>query len=263
MRNILIALAAAGVLAGAPLGAQTPAPQQTTPPVHHRTTHPAAHKPSAPKPDPLLHPETLKERAPAVFRARLTTTGGDIVVEVTRAWAPLGADRFYNLVKNGFFTDAAFFRVVPNFVVQFGLSARPEVSQAWEAARLKDDPVTQTNRRGSLTFATAGPGTRTTQLFINLVDNARLDAMGFSPFGQVVQGMDVVEKIYSGYGETPDQGRITKEGKSYLDKEFPKLDSVKTAVIEGQAAPAPAKPAARAATKAATKHAATSADTPK
>lgn len=252
MIKLMIALAAAGVLAAAPLGAQTPAPQKAAPSVHRRTTHPAARKPAPPKPDALLHPETLKERAPDVFRARLTTTQGDIVVEVTRAWAPLGADRFYNLVKNGFFTDAAFFRVVPNFVVQFGLSAKPEISKAWETARLKDDPVTQTNRRGSITFATAGPNTRTTQLFINLVDNARLDAMGFSPFAQVVQGMDVVEKLYSGYGEGPpngsgpDQGRIVNEGKAYLDKEFPKLDSIKAAVIEGQAAPAPAKPAAKA-----------------
>jgi peptidyl-prolyl cis-trans isomerase A (cyclophilin A) len=179
----------------------------------------------------------MKEQAPATFRAKFTTTKGDFVVEVRRAWAPLGADRFYNLVKNHFFDGAAFFRVLPGFVAQFGLNPRPEVSRVWATAAIKDDPVTQSNLTGYLTFATAGPNTRTTQLFINLADNQNLDGMGFAPFGKVVEGMDVVQHFYSGYGEGapngrgPDQGRITNEGKAYLDKNFPRLDSINTAVI--------------------------------
>jgi peptidyl-prolyl cis-trans isomerase A (cyclophilin A) len=185
----------------------------------------------------LLNPSYFKEQAPATFKAKFTTTKGDFVVEVTRAWAPLGADRFYNLVKNHFYDGAAFFRVLPGFVAQFGLSARPEVSRVWASATIKDDPVTQGNLQGYLTFATAGPNTRTTQLFINLADNKALDRMGFAPFGKVVEGMDVVQNFYSGYGEGaprgngPDQGRITNEGKAYLDKSFPRLDSIKTAEI--------------------------------
>ncbi len=195
----------------------------------------------------LLQPETLKAKAPEKFRVKFVTTKGPFVVEVTRAWAPLGADRFYNLVKHGFFTDASFFRVVPNFVVQFGLSANPQVSMAWTEARIPDDPVTQSNTRGTLTFATAGRNTRTTQLFINLKDNTRLDQMHFSPFGKVIEGMTVVDKLYSGYGDAPpggsgpDQSRITNEGKTYLDKEFPKLDSIKTATIEPEPAAKSAK----------------------
>jgi peptidyl-prolyl cis-trans isomerase A (cyclophilin A) len=185
----------------------------------------------------LLAPSAFKEQAPATFKAKFTTTKGNFVVEVTRAWAPQGADRFYNLVKNHYFDGAAFFRVLPGFVAQFGLNARPEVSRAWASANIKDDPVTQSNLKGYLTFATAGRNTRTTQLFINLGDNQNLDGMGFAPFGKVVEGMDVVEKFYSGYGEGapggngPEQGRITNEGKAYLDKSFPLLDSIKTAVI--------------------------------
>jgi peptidyl-prolyl cis-trans isomerase A (cyclophilin A) len=185
----------------------------------------------------LLKPSSLNEQAPTTFKAKFTTTKGDFVVEVTRAWAPLGADRFYNLVKNHFYDSAAFFRVLPGFVAQFGLSAKPEISRVWASATFKDDPVTQSNLAGYLTFATAGPNTRTTQLFINLADNQNLDGMGFAPFGKVIEGMDVVQKFYSGYGEGapsgrgPDQSRITNEGKAYLDKSFPLLDSIKTAVI--------------------------------
>jgi peptidyl-prolyl cis-trans isomerase A (cyclophilin A) len=185
----------------------------------------------------LLNPSSLKQQAPATFKAKFTTTKGDFVVEVTRAWAPLGADRFYNLVKNHFFDGAAFFRVLPGFVAQFGLSAKPEISRVWANATIKDDPVTQSNLQGYLTFATAGANTRTTQLFINLADNRNLDGMGFSPFGKVVEGMDVVQQFYSGYGEGapggngPDQSRVTNEGKAYLDKNFPLLDNIKTAVI--------------------------------
>jgi peptidyl-prolyl cis-trans isomerase A (cyclophilin A) len=190
----------------------------------------------------LLHPSTLTAKAPATFEVKFTTTKGDFVVQVNRAWAPTGADRFYNLVKHGFFTDAAFFRVISGFMVQFGISANPAVSKVWSNADIKDDPVTQSNRPGMLTFATAGPNTRTTQLFINYGNNAALDAQGFAPFGSVISGMDVVQQIYSGYGESPDQGAITAKGKAYLDKSFPKLDSIKSATIVSPAA-APGAPA--------------------
>ena len=195
------------------------------------TSQPAAARPS------LLKPSSLNEQAPASFKAKFTTTKGDFVVEVRRAWSPLGADRFYNLVKYHFYDGAAFFRVLPGFVAQFGLSANPEISRVWASATFKDDPVTQSNLEGYLTFATAGPHTRTTQVFINLGDNQNLDRMGFSPFGKVVEGMNVVRKFYSGYGEGapsgkgPDQSRLTNEGKAYLDKSFPLMDSIKTAVI--------------------------------
>ena len=163
---------------------------------------------------------------------QFTTTKGDFVLEVHRDWAPLGADRFYNLVRNGFFTNAAFFRVVPGFIVQFGLGPNPAVNRAWENAKFKDDPVTQSNKRGTLTFATAGPNTRTTQLFINFRDNAGLDTQGFAPFGEVVEGMDtVVDKISSAYGERPQQDKITNEGDAYVAKNFPNIDKIKLAKI--------------------------------
>jgi peptidyl-prolyl cis-trans isomerase A (cyclophilin A) len=190
----------------------------------------------------LLNPATLKAQAPDVYKVRFTTSKGIFVAQVTRAWAPLGADRFYNLVKNGFYDGAGFFRIVPNFVVQFGISANPAVSKAWKTAKISDDPVTQSNRRGYLTFATSGPNTRTTQLFINLADNARLDSMGFSPFGQVTEGMEVVDKLNAEYGEQPDQSRIEAEGKTYLEKNFTRLDIIKTATV--LTAPAAHKPAA-------------------
>ena len=193
----------------------------------------------------------LVAKAPATYQVKFTTTKGDFVISVTRAWAPLGADRFYNLVKHGFYTDAHFFRVIPGFVVQFGLNADPQVSRVWRAANIKDDSVTQSNKPGTVTFATAGRDTRTTQVFINLGNNGGLDSQGFAPFGQVTDGMDVVKKLHSGYGEGapngrgPDQGAITTQGKEYLDKNFPKLDSIKTATIvpaagaaSGSAAPA-------------------------
>jgi len=186
----------------------------------------------------LMNPASLKEQAPATFKVKLATTKGDIIVQVTRAWAPRGADRFYNLVKNGFFTDAAFFRYVPGFIVQFGMPADPKVGAAWTNATIPDDPLKHSNTEGTVVFANAGANTRTTQLFINLVDNTgQLDPprqAGFSPFGEVVQGMDVAKKLYSGYGESPQQNgpqSISSQGKAYLDKNFPKLDSIKTATI--------------------------------
>jgi peptidyl-prolyl cis-trans isomerase A (cyclophilin A) len=197
---------------------QSPAPN------HSRTTHMTT--------DPaLLHPSELKAKAPEVYDVKFSTTKGDIVLEVVRSWAPIGADRFYNLVKHGFYNNAAFFRIVPGFVVQFGLSADPAVNRAWHSADIKDDPVTQSNKPGYLTFATAGPNTRTTQVFINLGDNSGLDRQGFAPFGRVTSGMDVVQNLYSGYGEQPDQGAITNQGKGYTDKNFPKLDTIKSATI--------------------------------
>gem|GEM_PF-594790 len=202
----------------------------------------------------LYRPATLHDRAPAVYHAKFVTTQGIFIVEVHRAWAPLGADRFYNLVKYGYYNGDSFFRVLPGFVVQLGMNPKPALNRIWDHAAIKDDPVTQTNLRGYVTFATAGPNTRTTQVFINLADNSRLDSRGFAPFGQVIQGMDVVDKFYSGYGEGqpdgqgPNQDLLTKLGKPYLDKNFPKLDNVKVASIVPLAPPAHAattkKPAA-------------------
>jgi len=180
----------------------------------------------------LLSPAANKAKAPEIYKAQFTTTKGDFIVEVHRDWAPVGADRFYNLVKNGFFNDAAFFRVMPGFMVQFGLNAKPAVNKAWDNASIKDDPVKVGNQRAYLSFAARPvPNSRTTQVFINFKENSFLDTQGFASFGTVIDGMDVVDRIYSGYGETPDQGRITAEGKAYLDKNFPKLDSIKTARI--------------------------------
>jgi peptidyl-prolyl cis-trans isomerase A (cyclophilin A) len=180
----------------------------------------------------LLHPALLKAKAPDVFKVRFTTTKGDFVLEVHRDWSPLGADRFYNLVKNGYYNNAHFFRVVSGFVAQFGLSPVPAVNAAWEHTDFPDDPVKQTNTKGTVTFASRGPNTRTTQLFINLGENTRLDGMGFSPFGKVVDGMEVVNKFYTGYGEAPDQGQITAVGRPYLDKNFPLLDRIRVARID-------------------------------
>jgi peptidyl-prolyl cis-trans isomerase A (cyclophilin A) len=185
----------------------------------------------------LLRPATLKEQAPESFQVKFATTRGDFVVTVHRTWAPIGADRFYNLAKHRFFDNASFFRVVPGFVVQFGISAYPPVSAAWEGANIQDEPVTQTNKRGYLTYAkTSMPNTRSTQIFINLKDNAGLDRQGFSPFGVVdAQGMKVVDMLYDQYGDSsgPEQDQISKLGKPYLDKGWPKLDSIKTATLVG------------------------------
>jgi peptidyl-prolyl cis-trans isomerase A (cyclophilin A) len=186
----------------------------------------------------LGNPAKMVEKAPAVFQVRFTTTKGIFVVEVTREWAPLGADRFYNLVKNGYYDNCRFFRVIAGFMAQFGIHGDPKISAVWEGASIKDDPVRQSNLRGFVSFATAGPNTRTTQLFINYADrNSRLDSMGFSPFGKVVKGLEIVDSLYSDYGEGaprgggPDQGMIRKQGNGYLEKGFAKLDYIKSAVI--------------------------------
>jgi peptidyl-prolyl cis-trans isomerase A (cyclophilin A) len=190
----------------------------------------------------LLRPGALAEKAPDTYQVKFVTTRGDFTVTVTRAWAPLGADRFYNLVKHHFYDNASFFRVVPGFVVQFGISAYPPVAAAWANANIKDEPVIGSNKRGYLTYAkTSMPNTRSTQVFINLKDNAGLDPQGFSPFGVVDgKGMNVVEMLYDQYGDNgPDQDQLTRLGKPYLDKNFPKLDSIKTASLVGAGAGAP------------------------
>jgi len=183
----------------------------------------------------LKNPAALKEKAPAKFKAQFETTQGTFVVDVTRAWSPNGADRFYNLVKNGFFDHVKFFRVVPGFVVQFGIHGDPAIATKWLESNIPDDAkVVQGNKRGFLTFAKSGaPNSRSTQLFINLKDNDRLDEMGFSAFGKVSKGMEVVDKLYSGYGEsiTQLQGEIAQGGNKYLEKNFPKLDSIKKATL--------------------------------
>jgi peptidyl-prolyl cis-trans isomerase A (cyclophilin A) len=235
--------------AGAVMLAQTPPPAKSAQPA------PKTAAPAAPAANPLLHPETLKGRAPDTFKAKFTTTKGDFVVEVHRAWSPNGADRFYNLVKYKYFNNNHFFRIVPNFIVQFGMAADPHVNSAWDNATIKDDPVRPDihNSKATMVFAKTGaPNSRTTQIFININDNNRiLDSpiqQGFTPFGEVTEGMDIVLGLYSGYGDGPPDGhgpsqdRIGKEGKPYLDKNFPKLDSIKTAVI--MPADAPATPAA-------------------
>jgi peptidyl-prolyl cis-trans isomerase A (cyclophilin A) len=180
----------------------------------------------------LRTPAALTEQAPPTYKAKFDTSKGAFVVEVHRDWAPKGADRFYNLVKNGFFDDTRFFRVVPDFMVQFGINGDPNIQKNWANANITDDPVKQSNKRGYITFATRGANTRTTQMFINFKDNAGLDRQGFAPFGEVVTGMDIVDKITSQYGEKPNQGSIQAEGNAYLNKEFPKLDYIKKATIE-------------------------------
>lgn len=177
------------------------------------------------------------EVPPDTFHARFVTSKGDFVVQVVRAWAPLGAQRFHALVKHGFYDGTRFFRVLPGFVVQFGVSGAPAVQRAWDAAPLTDDPVVESNRRGTITFATAGPNTRTTQVFINFRDNANLDAQGFSPFGRVVEGMDVLDRLYSGYGEMAPMGTgpspacFDRAGNGYFRAQFPQLDTIARATI--------------------------------
>jgi len=223
MKKLLIAILACGIaVAQTKTGAD-------------KKTDAAKKAPAAPN---LLNPSSMRARAPETYKVKFTTTKGDVIIQVHRGWAPLGADRFYNLVKHHFYDNAAFFRVVPEFVVQFGISANPAVSAAWKHSDIQDDPVTQTNKRGAIVFATAGPNTRTTQVFINLKDNGRLDEMGFAPFGVVDgKGMNVVEMMYEGYGDSagPDQNQLEKQGNPYLKKGWPKLDYIKSAtLITGQ-----------------------------
>ena len=183
----------------------------------------------------LRTPAALNEKAPDVYKVKFDASAGVVVIEVHRDWAPLGADRFYNLVKNGFYDDVRFFRVLEGFMAQFGMNGDPAVQGVWSTANFKDDPVKESNKRGYVTFAkAAAPNSRSTQLFINFADNAPLDAQGFAPIGKVVTGMDVVDKLYSGYGRdnVPNQGEIVAKGNAYLKAEYPKLDYIKKATIE-------------------------------
>jgi peptidyl-prolyl cis-trans isomerase A (cyclophilin A) len=178
--------------------------------------------------------------APGEFTVRFSTSAGDFTVAVTRAWAPNGADRLYNLVRAGFYDGVRFFRVLDGFMAQFGIHGDPRVATAWRGARIADDAVLESNTRGRVTYATGGPNTRTTQLFINYGDNSPLDQQGFSPLGEVVEGMEVVDRLYSAYGEGPPSGtgpnqrRIQLEGNAYLEADFPELDYIIEArIVEG------------------------------
>lgn len=182
---------------------------------------------------PLLSPSDpfWQERAPEVFRVRVETTRGPFVLAITRAWAPIGVDHFYNLVRAGYYDDSRFSRVVPGFIAQFGIADDPRATAAWKDRAIPDDPVRGHNERGTIAFAMTGPNTRTTQLYISLVDNARLDAQGFAPIGRVVEGMDVVDSLYGGYGEASGGGlRAGKQqaaiegGNAYFDRQYPNLD---------------------------------------
>ena len=202
----------------------------------------------------LKDPATLTEQAPPSYSARFDTSKGVFVIQVTRAWAPHAADRFFNLVKNGFYDGARFFRVLDGFMAQFGLNGTPEIQRPWQSAGIPDEPVIQSNLRGFVSFAKEGmPNTRFTMVFINFADNAFLDKDGFPAFGQVVTGMDVVDKLHSGYGRRnqPDQRRILREGNAYLQAEYPMLDFIRTASLvtetdgrrpTDRTAPAPARP---------------------
>jgi len=195
----------------------------------------------------LLRPTLLKAKAPEQYQVKFVTTRGEFTLTVTRAWAPLGADRFYNLVKHHFYDHASVFRVVPSFVAQFGISPYPAVTKAWKETDIKDDPVTESNKKGYITFATSGPNTRATQVFINLKDNTYLDSRGFAPFGVVDgKGMNVVEMFYDQYGDKAgiDQDRIQVEGQAYLEKNFAKLDTIKSATLLTDITPAASKPPA-------------------
>ena len=206
--------------------------------------HCAQAKESAPKStaasprQSLLQPESANEAAPATFRARFVTTKGDIVIEANRQWSPIGVDRFYNLVKRGYYDNVAFFRPLKGFIVQLGVSGSSVVNSKWRTAFIKDDPVMQTAKRGTVTFAHAGANTRNTQFFINMADNAALDKQNFVTFGEVVQGMDVVEKLHMDYGDGPPAGkgpnqfRLLDEGNVYLEREFPLIDYVRMATVE-------------------------------
>lgn len=229
IRYLGLALALLLAAAAAPAQQTAAKPKSSAPPKTTAQTKTAAQK---------------KDQAPAVYQARFETSKGAFVIEVTRAWAPRGADRFHKLVKSGYYDDCRFFRVIAGFMAQFGINGDPEVNAAWNGATLTDDPVVKSNRRGYVSFAMSGPNSRTTQVFINYDDrNANLDGMGFAPFGRVVQGIEVVDALYSGYGEGaprgrgPDQGRIQALGNAYLNSRFPKLDYIVKAVI----VPNPAK----------------------
>src|SRR3954470_5466875 len=200
-------------------------------------------QPPAAGPAPLLDPsyEIWSRRSPEILRVRFETSQGDLVVEAHRQWAPQGVDRFFGLVASRFFDDSRFFRLVAGFIAQFGIPGDPRMSAAWKQRTIPDDPVRQSNTRGTVAFAMTGPNTRSAQLFINLGDNSRLDAQGFAPIGRVTSGMEVVDRLYSGYGEEAGggmrggkQGKILAGGNAWLDANFPKLDRLVRARIVGE-----------------------------
>jgi len=193
------------------------------------STQPEPKKEAAPVVEEKKGPPASKVGAPETFSVKFVTSKGPFTVEVHREWAPRGVDRFYELVKDGYY--ARFFRVVPNFVAQFGLASTPAVTKKWDKS-IDDDPVAHTNSVGTITFATAGRNSRTTQVFINLRSNQSLDGDGFAPFGKVVEGMEVVQKLYNKYGDNPDQEALTKRGNAYLKESFPNLDYIKTATVQ-------------------------------
>lgn len=175
--------------------------------------------------------------APETYQVLFHTSKGNFTVEVHREWAPIGADRFFKLIESGYYDECRFFRVVPGFMVQWGINGDPDIQKNWVKATINDDPVTKSNTRGFITFATSGRNSRTSQLFINYGDNSQLDGMGFAPFGQVIDGMDVVDAINSQYGQRPDQGSIQSSGNAYLNKSFPKLDYIrKASIVKGASA---------------------------
>jgi peptidyl-prolyl cis-trans isomerase A (cyclophilin A) len=222
----------------APVETEKTAPQEEAAPPDEEQPEEAAAAPALTPVESarlrLLNPAQLTEKAPETFRAKFTTTKGDFVLEVTRAWSPNGADRFYNLVKNGYYNDCRFFRVIDNFMVQFGINGDPSLNQAWYQSTITDDPVKESNKRSYVSFAMTGqPNSRTTQIFINYKDNSFLDEQNFTPFGRIVEGMDIVDSFYKEYQGVPsdNQPQIQAQGNAYLNKQFPKLDYVKSASI--------------------------------
>ena len=236
---VLAILASLAILPACGRNEQGSQPAVSSPP----SASPPAGAAPAPTPSPadsaLLAPERATAQAPDTYKVRFATTKGDVVVEVRRAWAPHGADRFYNLVQIGYYDGDPLFRVLSGFMAQFGINPNPAVNAKWQPASIPDDPAAgQSNTRGMVTFATSGPDSRTSQVFINYADNAQLDGMGFTPFGKVTAGMDVVDSFYAGYGEGapsgngPSQGRLQREGSTYTKAKFPNMDYIKSAKIE-------------------------------
>jgi peptidyl-prolyl cis-trans isomerase A (cyclophilin A) len=238
MRTLLALPLLALMACGSPTPETKPAPPAEKPaqPVEKPAPPPPAPAAAAPVTPPaganpaLYDPSKASLTAPETYAVKFETTAGEFILDVTRAWSPLGADRLYNLVKAGFYDDTGFFRVVPGFVVQFGLNGDPAVNKVWRDARIQDDPASQTNARGTVVFATSGPNTRTTQVFINFADNPRLDKMGFTPFGKV-RDMATVDKINPAHGQKPNQGEITMNGNAYLKTAFPDLSFITKATI--------------------------------
>jgi peptidyl-prolyl cis-trans isomerase A (cyclophilin A) len=233
---VLLLALAIGCSGGEPAPEPTP---EATPVAKPKPTPPPTPEPLAEPDAALLDVAGASATAPDTFTIKFVTSEGDMLVDVTRAWAPNGADRIYNLVKIGYFNEVAFFRVIQGFMAQTGIHGHPKVAAVWRDAKIEDDPVVESNKPGYVSFATAGPNTRTTQFFVNFGDNTRLDGMGFAPFGKL-QDVETLNKLYAGYGEGapmgrgPDQGQVQRSGNSYLKARFPDLDYIKSAEIVGQ-----------------------------